>query len=232
MARRRRQKPAPEDTTTVRTVDIGGRTEASQQPLMPQDRVEQHMDTIESIQAQQKKWSEALTAAKEVIKAEGMNPKNIMDAIKRKKADPLQMRRDAEEVAHLDRIIGLPFQMTVHDVAFDSPEDQARAEAKAAAAAGRPPENRWAEGTKPCEVYRETYAIEQAKRAPGAQHMTEEEILAAVRKPAPPPPPPPPPEPQMDIEEVTGPIVGAIERDTPLGMVDPEEGSPETADVG
>lgn len=194
MGRRRRAAPAKDDTTEVRKVDTS-RTAASQHPLMPDDRVEQHIATIEGIQTEQKKWADQLKRANAVIKAEGMNPKTITDAIKRKKADPLKLRRDAEEQAHVDRIIGLPFQLTVYDIAFATPIDQARAEAKATAMAGRPPENRWAEGTPECDAYREEYAQTQARMAPGSHQLSPEEVEAAVdaslKRPAPPPPPAP-----------------------------------------
>lgn len=210
MGRRRRQAPAPEDTTETRTVETAPRTEASQQPLMPQERVEQHIETIEGIKAQQKKWNDQLKKAKEVIEAEGMNPKTILDAIKRKKEDPLKLRRAAEERAHVDRIIGLPFQMTIYDVAFESPVAQARAEARAAAAAGRPPENRWPEGSPECEAYREEYALKQASMVPGAGDFTDEEVAAAVREPR-----------QMDIEDA--PIVGMMPTEPALGMAEEHE---------
>lgn len=213
---RRRKVKAAEDTSEVRTVT---RTAASQMPMMEEDRILQHIATIEGIQRQQVKWAEQLTRAKQVIKAEGMNPKSILNAIKHKKADALQLRRDAEEQAHVNKVIGMPFQMTVYDVAFASPIDQAKAEARAAAGAGRPPENKWAEGTPECDAYREEYARIQAGMAAGlaAAEMTEEEILAAMAsdpgRGA--PPPPPPPAPQMDIEEFTVdvPLLGDTEKE-------------------
>lgn len=148
---------------------------------MPQaDRQLHYFDAIKGENAQIAKANERLKKIKAAAKSENVNVKAITNVLKMEKGDVVVYRQELEQQAILMREKGIPFQMTIHDIAFGSAVEQAKFEGAAAARAGRGPECRFPESSDAYDAYMEEYALVQAGNVPGADKLTDREKADAI----------------------------------------------------
>ena len=177
MARNRKK------TKTVDSADVTEtrRTEPSQLPLPTGSRL---MEAIAQVKGYNEKIDHLTGKRRQylkTLKAEGIDIKVVTDLIKLEKADPLTARSYYEQLGVGLKEIATPFQLSVFDVAFGSPIEQAKAEARAQAKAGRAMEpGKWAEGSSEYQAYCEEYSRIQASMVPGAENLSEAELNEAI----------------------------------------------------
>ncbi len=178
--RARRGSPAKKTVDKADTVETR-RVEASQKSLIDGNRLLQHIATVEGYNGKIETLKGSLRNQMKVIKADGINPKTVTNLIAIKRADPLEYREYLEQLGVGFKAIGLPFQLSVFDVAFESPVKQAEIEGAAQGRAGRAAEpTRYAEGSPEHKAYMDKYSEEQAKNVPGADQLSEAERRQAV----------------------------------------------------
>jgi hypothetical protein len=141
------------------------RVEASQQELPEEERILHHIATFEGYQGKLETLKGHYRNARKACKADHIDPSTIDFAIKMKREDPLTFRRLYEERAVALKAIGATFQLSLYDTAFENPVEQAKAEARQAASAGRAPESRWPEGSDAHDAYMTTWHEQQGKMA-------------------------------------------------------------------
>ena len=176
----RKRRGSGEEFTGAKEGETETRTPQLEMNLPNPDRQLHYFDAIKNelaniARAQKRKKDLEKAAAKENVDVGA-----ISFVLQMEKGDAVKYRMRLEQQAVLMRARGLPFQMTIHDIAFANSVEQAKAEAKAAARGGRSPECRYPEGTPAYDAYLETYTREQARMVPGAENLTDEEIDAAI----------------------------------------------------
>lgn len=167
--------------TKDETVEM--KTGPSKQFKLPEpSRIEHHLANTEAYEKKLKDLKETVAKQYEVAAADGVSKDLLKDLMKLKKGDPIVARQALEAFGVGLKAIGAPFQLNVFDSMFENDVAQARAEGALAGRTGKPPECRWAEGSDAHEAFLNEYQFEQAKLAPGAQNLTEDQIRASISK--------------------------------------------------
>lgn len=169
---RRRKVTDKADTAEVRTA-------ATQKPLIKADRLLHHINTIKGYNDKIATLVAHRRNAMNAIKADRIIPTVVTDLIKLERGDPLEYREFLEQMGVGLKACGHQFQLSVFDTAYGSPEEQAKAEARAAAQAGRSPECQAPEGSPAFEAYMQEYHSVQATMVPGAKKLSAAELKEA-----------------------------------------------------
>lgn len=148
--------------------------------MVPGEKIVHHMATVKGYLDKAATIQGSLRNAYKAAKADGVPKEVISYLLGLERGDAVVYRQEMEAIGVGLKAVGAPFQLNVFDTAYGSAVDQAIAEARAAAKAGRTAECRWPEGSKEHEAYMLEYQTIQAHRVPGADNLSEEEIRDAV----------------------------------------------------
>lgn len=174
---RKKKKDTKAEQVEVRTAGQGElKMPAPDRQVFYFDAIKHENDQIANAKGRLKKVLDA-------AEAENVDTTSIKEALKLEKGDAVKYRRKYEQLAQILHAKGNPFQLTIHDIAFDSPADQAKFEARAAAKAGNVMDCRWPEGSPEHVAYVAEYQMVQASMVPGAADLTDEELQDALRSP-------------------------------------------------
>jgi uncharacterized protein (UPF0335 family) len=160
--------------------DVAETRKAQKNSLIDGNRLLHHVNTIKEYNAKIENLSGHRRKAYDVMKNEGFDPQVIRDTIKLEKEDPLVFRAYFEQMGVALKVTGQMFQLNVFDTAFGNPVAQATAEGRDDAKNGRPPNNRYPEGTEAADAYQKAYHGQQADMVPGADMLSEAEKAKAV----------------------------------------------------
>lgn len=167
---------AKEGTTEVRT----GQVELA---MPAPDRQLHYFDSIKHELAMVAKANERVKKLKKAAESENCDVPAIMATLKLEKGDVVKYRRQYEQQAVLMKAKGIPFQMSIFDISFKNPVDQAVFEARAQANAGRTFECRFPEGSDEHEAAIKEWTRINAERVPGGDDLSEDEIDEALSAP-------------------------------------------------
>lgn len=160
--------------------EVRSPTIAQELALAKPEDILHHMRTIKGWKDKVTTLNGHISNAYKAAKTAKISRKTLEFLLGLERNDPVAYRIEMENVAIGLKAMGAPFQMNVFDAIYANDIDQVKAEASAAAKAGRGPECRFAEGSPAYDVYMETYALVQAGMVPGAENMTDAEKLAAI----------------------------------------------------
>lgn len=170
---KRRAKASKDETTEKRSAQV--------EMKMPQpDRQLFYFDSIKSENAMIAKAQDRLKKIKAAAKSENVDTGAISEVLKMEKGDAVAYRRKLEQQAILMKAKGIPFQMTIYDIAFGDGIEQATYEGRLQAQGGKTPECRWPEGSPEFEAFHREYAVVNASMAPGAENLSRDEIEGAI----------------------------------------------------
>jgi hypothetical protein len=182
----RSKRSGGEDMTGKKEGDVEVRkaSAASELPLPKLDKQIFYWDSLKRLNDQKDAIVSKIRTLNKNAKSEHVDMAKIKEVMAMEKGDQQAFRNSMEQQAQLMRAKGITFQMHIFDTAYGSDVEQAKAEARAAALAGKSPDCRYAEGTDAAEAYMQTYAQTQASMVPGAGDLSEDdrdEAIAAGR---------------------------------------------------
>lgn len=181
----RKRRGSSEDMTGAKAATVETRQVSAPLDVAPAEKILHHMKAIKGWKDKMTTLSGHLRNAYKAAKIDKVPKSIIDDLLGLERGDADAFRLEMESLAVGLKAVGAPFQLNVFDIMYSSDVEQAKAEAKQAAKAGRGPECRFAEGSEAHDAYMETYAFEQAGMVPGAENLSDEEkadALAASRK--------------------------------------------------
>lgn len=144
------------------------------------DKIIHHMKHI-------KGWKEKLTTiqgqlrnAYKSAKADNVLKATLDTLLGLERGDAIAYRAEMEALSVGLKAVGAPFQLSVFDVAYGSDVEQAKADARAAANAGRGFECKFPEGSEAYDAASAEWMRINAERVPGGEDLTDEDIDAAI----------------------------------------------------
>lgn len=176
----RKRRGRSEDMTGAKDASVETRKVQGALKLPPVTRQLFYYDSLKAEQAKMDTIKSRIQSLNKSAKTEGVDMKSIKDTMAMERGDQAEWRARMEQQARLMKEKGISFQLNVFDVAYGSDVEQAKAEATAAAKAGKGPECRFSEGSEAYDAYMETYSLVQSGMVPGAQDLNDEEKAAAI----------------------------------------------------
>lgn len=171
----------PKCATETKADAVETRTAGETQYSLPaESKVKRHLANAEAWEAKLTELKIKVKKAYEVASGDGVTKKLLKDLMALKNGDPMARRQALEAFGIGLKVIGAPFQMNIFDTIYESDIEQARADARMAAKAGRSPECRFSEGSAAHDAYQDEYMRVQASMVPGADKMTPEGVDEAV----------------------------------------------------
>jgi len=177
---RKRRVEDPDDQTEVRTAAPSVVTMTKEERDKKKKRIAHFIAQRKGEKGKMETLRGQMRNTVKAMISEGISCETIDYCINFERGDSAEMRSSDEERALGLEVIGAPYQLMLIDVAYGDPIEQAKAEAKQHAEAGRPPDCRWPEGHDAHDAYMDAYHEIQAGRVPGADKLTKGEQREAA----------------------------------------------------
>lgn len=180
-ARSRRGKS--EDMTGAKEATVEVRTAQSELKLPPLEKQLFYYDSLKAEQAKMDTIKSRIQTLNKNAKSDGVDMKSIKDTMAMERGDQIEWRQRLEQQARLMREKGISFQLSVFDTAYGSEVEQAAAEARAQASAGKAFECRFPEGSEAHTAASKEWMRINAERVPGGQDLSDDDIEDAISLP-------------------------------------------------